>query len=107
MTSECALTQAEPVFGFCGALVLAVLQLGVRWRWVGPLLGQWPDSAVEMRSMTWENWLCSTGVSPVGTCIQNPRPGRPCYERSGFVVVGKSPRHRNRGSAWLQAALAV
>jgi hypothetical protein len=43
IASECAVTRAEPVFGFCGALILAVLQLGVRWRWAGPLLGQWPD----------------------------------------------------------------
>ena len=43
LLSECAVTRAKPVFGFCRALVLAVLQLGVRWRWVGPLLGQWPD----------------------------------------------------------------
>jgi hypothetical protein len=41
--------------------------------------------------MMWEDWLCGTGslprpvgVSPVVTCIQNPRPGRPCHERSGF-----------------------
>ena len=31
ISSESAVTRAEPVFGFC-ALVLAVLQLGVRWR---------------------------------------------------------------------------
>jgi len=43
LISGFTVTRAEPVFGFCGALVLAVLQLGVRWRWVGPLLGQWPD----------------------------------------------------------------
>jgi hypothetical protein len=43
ISSECAVTRAEPVFGFCGALVLAVVQLSVRWRSVGPLLGQWPD----------------------------------------------------------------
>jgi len=43
ISSECAVTRGEPVFGFCGALVLTVQQLGVRWRWVGPLLGPWPD----------------------------------------------------------------
>ncbi len=41
MCSECAVNRAEAVFGFGGGLVLAVLQLGVRWRWLGPLLGQW------------------------------------------------------------------
>jgi hypothetical protein len=39
------LTRAEPVFGFGGAPVpsLSADGLGVRWRWVGPLLGQWRD----------------------------------------------------------------
>ena len=38
-SSEYAVARAEPVLGFCGALVLAVPPLCIQWRWVRPLLG--------------------------------------------------------------------